>query len=279
MYQWKESSNKQTNKWSSKLFDSGNFEGSEQKNPSSMIESKLFETRDFVISNFIFSLNENESITQPELPIYSLLKYGKLMKRYDVKLNGQQGKMKEDHSESAWYYFSNSSDQSGSADIGDIRARFWLVSKPLSLTVIGKQNGQSVSLLSNTDDISVRCIGKYELKKALKRLFRVKLINKDTGSIFMMTNIALCCCLYAGELLKELLSRDPNDADCDRQRENSIGLKALIGSSMICGPTYCLSVAYPYIDDFYCKHPQAMLGSMGAVALAAYALLSKKSKF
>eukprot|EP00483_Globobulimina_turgida_P012388 UN12411 len=136
MYQWKENRSngaKYFKIWSSVNIDSTDFEDMEHhQNPSHMIQSKLFYTKNFTVANFSFNLNDNEGITEPQVPIRLLLKYAKLLKGYNINLNGETLKTKEEHSKLGWYYFSNTDNESH--QIGDIRVRFWIITKPLSLT-------------------------------------------------------------------------------------------------------------------------------------------------
>ena len=280
MYQWKETqskiSNKYTKTWSSTHIDSTTFEDiKSHQNPSNMIQSKLFHTKDFTVSNFVFNLDENESITQPKIAIHSLLKYAKLLKNSEINLNGNKSEIKGDHTKYGWYYFSNNTtnDDINSAEIGDIRVRFWIITQPLSLTVVGNQNGKKI-ISSNNDIICMRKIGKYKVDNALKKLFHVKLINNETGSIFIMTNIALSCCIYSAELLRPIMLQkddDPSSQNMDKSAKNEIGIRALIGSTVICGPIYCLSVMYPHIEKIYGKHP-TLMNSIGILTVASIVL-------
>lgn len=282
MYQWQETrsriSNKYSKTWSSVLIDSGTFEEieSHQNLQSNMIPSRLFYTKDFKVSNFEFNLNEDEFITDPKITIHSLLEYAKLMKHCDVTLNGSRPKLRRDHNRNGWYYFSNNTnsiDENGTQEpqIGDIRVRFWIITQPLPLTVVGIQNGNKINLNSNdcgnkitdsqNDVICMRRIGKYKFNNALKKVFHIKWINNETGSIFVMTNIALSCCIYATELVKPLLLQQiqpHGDDDGALKKSGDLGLRALIGSVVICGPIWSLSVMYPHIEKLHGNHPTLM---------------------
>ena len=296
MYQWQEMrsriSNKYSKTWRSTYIDSGTFEDIENhENPeSNIISSKLFHTKHFKVSNFEFHLDENEFITDPKIPIRSLLKYAELIKNCNITLNGNKSKLRNDHERYGWYYFSNNTINTNEnskykPQIGDIRVRFWIITQPLSLTVVGKQNGTKINLKGTeneektkhveSDIICMRRIGTYKFDNALKKLFHVKWINNETGSIFIMTNIALSCCIFATELLKPIVLQIKDDESDNIvgkfQKSGDLGLRALIGSTVICGPIWGLGVAYPHIENLYGKHP-TLMNSIGVLTVASIVL-------
>ena len=121
-----------------------------------------------------------------------MLKYAELLKNYEISLNGNRCKLCKDHDKYGWYYFSNNTNNDNlngkyQAEIGDIRVRFWMITQPLSLTVVGRQNGKNINLNkvdkmkeSNVDIVCMSRIGKYKVDNALRKLFHVKYINNET---------------------------------------------------------------------------------------------------
>eukprot|EP01083_Nonionella_stella_P111145 325886_1 len=275
MYQWTECKsdpcNKYSKRWCSAYIDSGDFEEMQShQNPSNMIPSKLFQTKHFTVSNFTFDLNDSESIIEPKQSIELILQHAKLLKQYEISLialNDSIAKIRSDHSHYGWYYFARN--DKGDT-VGDIRVRFWVVTEPLPLTVIGTQNEQKISVLNEkkNDNVCMRCIGTFELDNALKKYFGVKLINRETGSVFVMTQIALGCFMYASQVFRfvwrKALNQPINGAQNMKtggpaaRKANEFGVGALVGTVSICGPAYCFGCLYPHIEILYGKHPVFM---------------------